>query len=281
MRFYYISEGEKHGPVPVFALRELVRDGKLNRDSLVWHEGMDKWLPLEKVDAAGMTDEDFGEEKDTPADESLMHDDEAANGPIVMEVGKDAIVKHRTAPIAARVMARWVDITFYQLLIVLVVWPMPMSMLSLLNNEWGMFLIVIIMVGMETIALHLTGTTLGKRLMGIQLVTLHPGRFPLGRALRRSFEVFVFGCGMLVPLLMVFCTIINLWVLRKLGTTLWDHRLGIFPVDIGINAKRWLISFGVIVTIGMSMTFIPEWREVTDFVQKTIEEAQQESTDEL
>lgn len=281
MRFYYISEGEKHGPVPAYALRELVRDGELQRDSLVWHEGMDKWLPLESVDAASVPDEEFGVKKDGPDPEPVVNVDEVAKGCVVMEVGKDSVVKHKTAPIAARVMARWVDITFYHLLILLVVWPLPVSMLSLLDNEWGLFFLVILMVGMETVALHLTGTTLGKRMMGIELVTLHPGRFPLGRALRRSFEVFVFGCGMLVPLLLVFCTVVNLWVLRKLGTTLWDHRLGIFSVDKGISAKRWLISFGFVVAIGMSMSLIPEWREVTDEVQKRIEETRQQNAGEF
>jgi len=77
----------------------------------------------------------------------------------------------------------------------------------------------------------------------------------------------------------VFCTVVNLWVMRKLGTTLWDHRLGIFVVDKGINAKRWLISFGLVVAIWMSISLTPESREVAVEFQKRLEAAKQESAD--
>lgn len=53
--WHYSRNGKQHGPVSVNELRELAADGQLQRDDLVWREGMTDWMPAEKV--KGLFDE--------------------------------------------------------------------------------------------------------------------------------------------------------------------------------------------------------------------------------
>ncbi len=49
MKWYYESNGQPHGPVDESELRQLIEDGKLLGDSLVWRQGMLDWTPLKDV----------------------------------------------------------------------------------------------------------------------------------------------------------------------------------------------------------------------------------------
>jgi hypothetical protein len=43
MTWYYVLDGQRFGPVAETELVELFRSGKINRDTLVWREGMAEW----------------------------------------------------------------------------------------------------------------------------------------------------------------------------------------------------------------------------------------------
>lgn len=43
MNWFYVDAGQQAGPVPDDQLDELVRSGKVRRDTLVWREGMPNW----------------------------------------------------------------------------------------------------------------------------------------------------------------------------------------------------------------------------------------------
>jgi hypothetical protein len=49
MKWYYESNGRPQGPILESELRQLKADGKIEAACLVWREGMDDWMPLEKV----------------------------------------------------------------------------------------------------------------------------------------------------------------------------------------------------------------------------------------
>jgi uncharacterized RDD family membrane protein YckC len=54
MNWYYVDAGQQAGPVEESQLEELQRNGKIQRDTLVWHEGMANWQPYHEVSAAGL-----------------------------------------------------------------------------------------------------------------------------------------------------------------------------------------------------------------------------------
>lgn len=49
MVWYYVDAGQQAGPVDEAQLPELVRTGKIQPATLVWHEGMANWQPLREV----------------------------------------------------------------------------------------------------------------------------------------------------------------------------------------------------------------------------------------
>lgn len=49
MKWYYESNGHPKGPILEPELRKLREEGRIGAECLVWTEGMEDWLPLEKV----------------------------------------------------------------------------------------------------------------------------------------------------------------------------------------------------------------------------------------
>lgn len=54
MNWFYAVEGQKNGPVSEAQLEELLRSGRINHDTLVWHEGMANWQTLGQALPAGV-----------------------------------------------------------------------------------------------------------------------------------------------------------------------------------------------------------------------------------
>lgn len=49
-RYHYAIDGQQNGPVSFDKLKELFASRTINRDSLVWKQGMQNWTPLKEVD---------------------------------------------------------------------------------------------------------------------------------------------------------------------------------------------------------------------------------------
>ena len=49
MNWYYAEQGQQTGPANDDQMAALLRAGKINADTLVWHEGMAEWLPFKRV----------------------------------------------------------------------------------------------------------------------------------------------------------------------------------------------------------------------------------------
>ena len=47
--WYYALNDQQLGPVAISELRQLIRAGRIGRDDLIWHAGMDDWLPVAEV----------------------------------------------------------------------------------------------------------------------------------------------------------------------------------------------------------------------------------------
>ena len=47
--WFYSHDGERHGPVPVEQIKEMVAGGQLRPDDLVWQTGMESWTAVSKV----------------------------------------------------------------------------------------------------------------------------------------------------------------------------------------------------------------------------------------
>lgn len=54
MNWFYSLGNEQNGPITETQLDELIRSGKINRETLVWREGMSDWQPLGAVRTIGV-----------------------------------------------------------------------------------------------------------------------------------------------------------------------------------------------------------------------------------
>jgi hypothetical protein len=48
-QWYYIKDGEKHGPVHVVNLKRLAQNEKLMPTDLLWKEGLADWVPAGRL----------------------------------------------------------------------------------------------------------------------------------------------------------------------------------------------------------------------------------------
>jgi hypothetical protein len=48
--YFYAANGKQTGPVPFDRLKELFANRTINRDSLIWKQGMANWSPLKDID---------------------------------------------------------------------------------------------------------------------------------------------------------------------------------------------------------------------------------------
>lgn len=49
MNWYYAEQNQQNGPLTGEQLQQLFQSGKINADTLVWHEGMADWLPYHQA----------------------------------------------------------------------------------------------------------------------------------------------------------------------------------------------------------------------------------------
>ena len=54
MNWYYVEAGQQAGPIDDAQLQELVKSGKVQPETLVWHDGMANWQPYQEVGRPGL-----------------------------------------------------------------------------------------------------------------------------------------------------------------------------------------------------------------------------------
>ena len=91
----------------------------------------------------------------------------------------------------------------FLLFVVFRVRPLP-HMTNFISNfiTWGFWLLLI---PVNALFLHFTGTTPGKWVMGIRVCSFEGGRLPFLWALDREWRVFRYGMGFCIPLWTYFC----------------------------------------------------------------------------
>ena len=104
------------------------------------------------------------------------------------------------------------------------------------NNLLLGMLVVFVWIAIETVLLSTWGTTPGKWLLGITLRTRQGGKLDAGAALRRSFNVWLKGLGLGIPIVCLITLAASHKRLTKQGETSWDagrHQVRHAPVTVG------------------------------------------------
>ncbi len=272
MDIYWIENGKRKGPVTVPDIISLVQMGELTPDTRGWHAGCESWMPLRELPALA----DFlgnleNRSKAAPPQEEPAPEPQepvlpAGLPPIqpapntTAEGDAPRIIEVFPATATARLMARCVDAAIYAAAALGVAYTLGLEFNNYYIPSSPAFWLPMVVI--EALLISRTGTTPGKRLMGIRLASILGGpRISFGRALLRSALVFFLGTGLMMFPVGIIMMLFSYWNLRSRGICLWDARATTLPVQ---PAKSGMGRFvGAIVTIYLALTaaglFMQPW----------------------
>lgn len=204
-QWYYSENGEQRGPVDANALAQLLRQGRIGEQTLVWREGMAEWEPL-----AVHRDAFIGGPPPAP---SPFAPPRAL--PVEAPVG---LAVHGGHVVYAGFLRRWVafivdSIAVYLVIgLIAVIFGVALAGAGRSTEEPsafdGLFILLFLLVvpgyyaGFESSSWQ---ATLGKRLLGIKVTDLDGQRIGFGRALARwlaaSLSYLTFYIGFLMAAL--------------------------------------------------------------------------------
>ncbi len=109
-------------------------------------------------------------------------------------------------------------------------------------------------IPLEAALLCFFGSTPGKKFLGIQLWRGRQKKFPFRIALKRSFQVWLRGLGMMIPVINVFCLGFSYYRLVVTKTTSWDREEAIQVRYTSVPSWRIVLS-GVFTTLAFFTYF--------------------------
>lgn len=229
MDIYWIENKQKHGPITVPDIIARVQMGELHpKYTLGWHQGCEKWLPLQELPALAdfLSDmQDHSKAATTAPDEPQDEIADILTQPEAPQPKLPPIpVAVLTQPsVARRMVARFTDCAIYAAVVMVLIYLLKVPFSEYLLFSQPTFWLPLILI--EAYLLSNYGTTPGKRLMGLTVKSLMDGHNPAFRfALSRSFGVFILGMGCFIPLLSIIMMLIAAHMVRKGSLTLWDNR---------------------------------------------------------
>jgi uncharacterized RDD family membrane protein YckC len=245
MKFWINQDGEKKGPIEDYELREMIRDGEVNADTLVWYEDADGWGKASEV---ALLSSEFSVKETEPPPVPV------SPAPFLMW---------------RRVGARWFDFLLYQLLILIAFRVGGMAFLpnpEVPQSGTGIIGLLLPVIIMEGALLSSLGYTPGKWLMGLKVTDREGKILSTGQATMRSLRVWVLGMGMRNGLLIIFGHLFNLWVVKKRGAPLWDVASGFRVPGTELSTQR-ILTYWILAAALFLIFWILLWPELQPFVE--------------
>ncbi len=191
MNWYYVDAGQQAGPISEDDLATLAGSGKIQPDTLVWHEGMATWLPYLQAKPGG-----------------------SLNAPPVISAGPGFAIETSAVGVASmgtgyggfwiRFAAKILDgliqdiilapfFLFVGLRIGLVAHPGPPTPAEIQALVKIMIGVCVIVIGYNTFFLGKFGATPGKMVCGLKVLTPEGTPISYARALGRTAAQFLSG----------------------------------------------------------------------------------------
>ena len=237
--WFYIKDNQQHGPVTKNDLIQMLADGTISLDTMVWSQGMAEWTTARDI-------------KDLiPAD--ILPPPIISPPPITPSFNEEAYIPSgpQIRP-WVRYWARMMDVLIFALLFGFVLGIVYEPALRI-NDLLFDIIIGFIYIFVEPIMLSSWGTTPGKSLFRVRLRQEGGKLLDYSQGLNRAFKVLLYGEGFGIPIVALFTQISAYNRLTKEGKTSWD-REGNFTVHHQvIGSLRIIISILIFIVI---MTFI-------------------------
>ena len=270
MDFYLSIDGEKQGPFGLLKVGDLYEAGKITEETLGWHQGMEGWKPVGEIAALESVIRE--PKKEAPDSESGLIEppplpEEADSVP---EGGAVAIAAGSPLPeIAPREQGRpfirfWARAFDYTLVSVLVfvfskynypeiepgeaVADFFARYLEYLQTPEARSVAQVQIFALiawhfiEGVLIHLIGTTPGKALFGITVMTEERFRVPPLRSIGRSFFVYFLGVGFYLFPFNIIGMIFSFFRILTTGRCLWDQQLRLSVETKNLSSVRIVLA---------------------------------------
>lgn len=242
--WFYIKDNQQHGPVTKNDLIQMLVDGTLSLDTMIWSQGMAEWTTARDI-------------KDLiPSD--ILPPPIISPSPIIkMTSSIDEEAYQPSGPQIrpwVRYWARMMDVLIFALLFGFVLAIVYEPALEINDIVFGI-IIGFIYIFVEPIMLSSWGTTPGKSLFKIRLRQEGGRLLDYSQGLDRAFKVLLYGEGFGIPIVALFTQISAYNRLTKEGKTSWD-REGNFTVHHQIVGPLRIISSIIIFIVIMAFIVI-------------------------
>jgi uncharacterized RDD family membrane protein YckC len=235
MEVFVLKNQQRTGPFPVFRLQEMLDDGEISADSLVWHEAMTAWTPL-SAEPSLQSSLRFTKPSPPPLPEH-SEDPSGANpqtNPWLNPPSRGNAGTHLPQGNAAAPTQPWRRFFARQLDLLLARAACTSAAVASGSADVWLFLqpttaLLILspalLVLAEAAFLTTVGTTPGKAALGLRVLATDGSRLAFPAALKRSFLAWTgSGFGLppvyLIPLLQ---WILGYRFLERYRDTLWDR----------------------------------------------------------
>jgi uncharacterized RDD family membrane protein YckC len=235
MEVFVLKNQQRTGPFPVFRLQEMLDDGEISTDSLVWHEAMPAWTPLSaepslnsslrftKASPPPLPEHSDDSDGENPQPNPWLNPASRSDSGRPLPQGEAAPPTHpwrrffarqldlllaRAACTSAAIASGSADVWLFL---------QPTTALLILSPA--------LLILAEAAFLTTVGTTPGKAALGLRVLAGDGSRLAFPAALKRSFLAWTgSGFGLppvyLIPLLQ---WILSYRFLQKYRDTLWDR----------------------------------------------------------
>ncbi len=264
MEYYLAVAGDKVGPLSQLRLVEMLRDGEVTSEDKVWHMGMDTWRPIAEVPSLKSTLESLGSNE-----RIAIPLGECSSPPEVLKSPtKKVNVATEVRPLT-RFWARYFDYTIVAVLVVIFSdFEMPkidpgLTFADLVTRYEEIFkseqmqtlaqiqfYALLMWHVIEGILISVFGTTPGKALFGIHILSVKGGHPPIIHGICRSFLVYILGVGLFyISLLTLLLMTMTYFRLMTRGLTFWDQVLDLRVKHPPLSFARILLAILAFITL--------------------------------
>ncbi|MDD3183175.1 MAG: RDD family protein [Alphaproteobacteria bacterium] len=240
-KWHYMKDGQSMGPVPEDQLIDLLNDGVLTKDTMVWFSGSDGWTALSEA---------LNLEDDVPPPLPIGKQKNAFSKNTIFKFKWSSGTFHPWRRYFARMLDTTVNGMMVFFCISIPLWSMAPKFANSFFNSFdgpeGRVLDVILTtffaMFLSAALIGYTGSSLGKWFFGLKVVDGAGNALGYKQALKRELAVWVKGFGFGIPLVSFFTVLSAYQRLKADNVTLWDKELGTQVLYRDGKPLQWVLN---------------------------------------
>jgi uncharacterized RDD family membrane protein YckC len=227
MTVWWYVEGDKtFGPIERDEVDRLLNAGEIGAESILWHEGMDGWRPLNEVK------EFSGPRGDAPPPLPTRSDPGPPSDPLAT----------RWPRYLARIFDVWWETVLVSLLVGAVLGRYSATFVEWINGPDSGLLFTLLCLPLaltlDALVYQVAGTTPGKAFLRLKVGRLDGKPLSFSQYLGRNFSVWFSGLGLGIPFVSLFTLVNQSGRLRKGQQTSYDESTGFRVRSQVVGASR-------------------------------------------